>query len=137
MSNFDDKDFDKKFSEIMKLENIEDFDSFVKTEFTKSVKEYLLVLSTLNEFNQYLYTLLFSVLNNEPIEVSEEIQDNLSTIYKLAIDFIDYMIELTEDDILIVFDSEDNDEEKDDEEEYDYDEEEEEQDDDEDDDIDE
>ena len=117
MSDYNDKDFDKKFSEIMKLENIEDFDSFVKAEFTKSVKEYLLVLSTINEFNQYLYTLLFSVLNNEPIELTEEMDEALSTIYKLSTDFIDYMVELTEDDILIIFDS-DTEEEDDEDENY-------------------
>jgi hypothetical protein len=124
MSDYNDRDFDKKFSEIMKIENIEDFDSFVKAEFTKSVKEYLLILSTINEFNQYLYTLLFSVLNNEPIELDQDMEEALSTIYKLSTDFIDYMVELTEDDILLVFDPS-SDEEEDDED-YDDDEEEDE-----------
>jgi len=128
MSDYNDRDFDKKFSEIMKIENIEDFDSFVKAEFTKSVKEYLLILSTINEFNQYLYTLLFSVLNNEPIELDQDMEEALSTIYKLSTDFIDYMVELTEDDILLVFDPSSDDEE----EEEDYEDEEEEEDEDED-----
>jgi len=128
MSDYNDRDFDKKFSEIMKIENIEDFDSFVKAEFTKSVKEYLLILSTINEFNQYLYTLLFSVLNNEPIELDQDMEEALSTIYKLSTDFIDYMVELTEDDILLVFDPSSDDEEEDE----DYEDEEEEEDEDED-----
>jgi hypothetical protein len=127
MSDYNDRDFDKKFSEIMKIENIEDFDSFVKAEFTKSVKEYLLILSTINEFNQYLYTLLFSVLNNEPIELDQDMEEALSTIYKLSTDFIDYMVELTEDDILLVFDPSSDDEEEDE----DYEDEEEEEDEDE------
>jgi len=127
MSDYNDRDFDKKFSEIMKIENIEDFDSFVKAEFTKSVKEYLLILSTINEFNQYLYTLLFSVLNNEPIELDQDMEEALSTIYKLSTDFIDYMVELTEDDILLVFNPSSDDEEEDE----DYEDEEEEEDEDE------
>lgn len=114
MANYDDKEFDKKFSEIMKLENIEDFDSFVDKEFIKSIKEYLLVLSTLNELNQYLYTLLFSLLNREKIEIDEPAKESLSIIYKLATDFIDYMVELTDDDFILL--PEDEEEQDDDEE---------------------
>lgn len=106
MSDYDEKDFDKKFSEIMKLENIEDFDSLVGKEFIRSIKDYLLLLSTLNEFQQYVYTLLFSILNEEEISLDQDAKENLMTIYKLATDFVDYMVELTEDDF--VFLSEDD-----------------------------
>ncbi len=102
MSDYDEKDFDKKFSEIMKLENIEDFDSLVGKEFVRSIKDYLLLLSTLNEFQQYVYTLLFSVLNEEEITLDPDAKESLMTIYKLATDFVDYMVELTEDDFVFI-----------------------------------
>lgn len=121
MSGFNDKEFDEKFSEIMKLENIEDFDAVANQEFAKSVKEYLLVLSTLNQLSQYIYTLLFSLINEEDIILEDEMKENLSTIYKLSVDFIDYMIELTEEDF--VFELDDDDDDDDEEEDEDLDEE--------------
>lgn len=116
MSGFNDKEFDEKFSEIMKLENIEDFDTVANHEFAKSVKEYLLILSTLNQLSQYIYTLLFSLINEEDIVLEDDMKETLSTIYKLSVDFIDYMIELTEEDFVFEIDIDDDEEDTDEEE---------------------
>ena len=114
-------DFDKKFSEIMELSNIEDLDTFIKTEAFQSIKENILLLNALNELSQEINSIIMCIINESPINLTEDMQDTLSTIYKLSIDFVDDMIELNsiglelEFDSDIDFDSYDDDEEEEDE----------------------
>jgi hypothetical protein len=112
-------DFDKKFSEIMELSNIEDLDTFIKTEAFQSIKENILLLNALNELSQEINSIIMCIINESPINLTEDMQDTLSTIYKLSIDFVDDMIELNsiglelEFDSDIEFDSYDDEEEED------------------------
>jgi hypothetical protein len=112
-------DFDKKFSEIMELSNIEDLDTFIKTEAFQSIKENILLLNALNELSQEINSIIMCIINESPINLTEDMQDTLSTIYKLSIDFVDDMVELNsiglelEFDSDIEFDSYDDEEEED------------------------
>ncbi len=107
MSNFEENDLNKQFSEIMKLSNIEDFDEIVKSEVFKSIKENLLLLSTINEFEQNIQSVIFSILEGDEIELTEDMKEALSSIYKLMIDYNDYMLELQEENFDIIFEGED------------------------------
>lgn len=104
-NNNEDDDFNKKFSEIMKLSNIEDFDSVVKSEMFKSIKENILLLNVLNELSQEINAMILAIINESTMEITDDMQENLSTIYKLAIDFIDDMIDLNSIELELEFDS--------------------------------
>jgi hypothetical protein len=112
----EEKDFDKIFSEIIELSNIDDFDSIIESEVFKTVKDYMLMVSSFNEFNHHINSLIFSVLEKIDLNISEEAREILGTIYKLIIDFNDIMVELEEeefdldDDEGFSFDDEDEDE---------------------------
>jgi hypothetical protein len=103
----EEKDFDKLFSEIIELSNIDDFDSIIESEVFKTIKDYMLMVSSFNEFNHHINTLIFSVLEKIDINLNEEARELLGTIYKLIIDFNDIMVELDQED----FDLEDDEEE--------------------------
>ena len=107
MSNFEESDLNKQFSEIMKLSNIKDFDEIVKSEVFKSIKENLLLLSTINEFEQNIQSVIFSILEGDEIEITDDMKEALSSIYKLMIDYNDYMLELQEENFDIIFEGED------------------------------
>jgi len=98
-------DFDKKFSEIMELSNIEDLDTFIKTEAFQSIKENILLLNALNELSQEINSIIMCIINESPINLTEDMQDTLSTIYKLSIDFVDDMVELNSIGLELEFDS--------------------------------
>jgi hypothetical protein len=106
LSDFEENDLNKQFSEIMKLSNIEDFDDIVKSEVFKSLKENMLLLSTINEFEQNIQSVIFSILENDQIELTEEMNEAVSSIYKLMIDYNDYMLELQEEAIGLIFEPE-------------------------------
>jgi hypothetical protein len=112
----EEKDFDKIFSEIIELSNIDDFDSIIESEVFKTVKDYMLMVSSFNEFNHHINSLIFSVLEKIDLNISEEAREILGTIYKLIIDSNDIMVELEEeefdldDDEGFSFDDEDEDE---------------------------
>ncbi len=103
----------------MELSNIEDLDTFIKTEAFQSIKENILLLNALNELSQEINSIIMCIINESPINLTEDMQDTLSTIYKLSIDFVDDMIELNsiglelEFDSDIEFDSYDDEEEED------------------------
>jgi predicted RNA-binding protein with EMAP domain len=107
LSNFEESDLNKQFSEIMKLSNIKDFDEIVKSEVFKSIKENLLLLSTINEFEQNIQSVIFSILEGDEIEITDDMKEALSSIYKLMIDYNDYMLELQEENFDIIFEGED------------------------------
>ena len=104
-SRSEEDDFDKKFSEIMELSNIEDLDTFIKTEAFQSIKENILLLNALNELGQEINSIIMCIINESPIDLTGDMQDTLSTIYKLAIDFVDDMIELNSIGLELEFDS--------------------------------
>lgn len=91
----------------MKLSNIKDFDEIVKSEVFKSIKENLLLLSTINEFEQNIQSVIFSILEGDEIEITDDMKEALSSIYKLMIDYNDYMLELQEENFDIIFEGED------------------------------
>ncbi len=111
-------DFNKTFAEIMKLSNIEDFDSVVKSETFSSIKENILLLNALNELSQEINSIILCIINEAPIDLTDDMQEMLSTIYKLSIDFIDDMIDLNGMDLH--FDSYDDEEEESEDDDDDY-----------------
>lgn len=94
----EEKDFDKIFSEIIELSNIDNFDSIIESEVFKTVKDYMLMVSSFNEFNHHINSLIFSVLEKIDIDLNEEAREILGAIYKLIIDFNDIMVDLEEED---------------------------------------
>lgn len=119
MSGSNEEDsFNKTFAEIMKLSNIEDFDSVVKSETFLSIKENILLLNALNELSQEINSIILCIISEAPIDLTEDMQEMLSTIYKLSIDFIDDMIDLNSIDLK--FDTYDDDDEEESEDEDDY-----------------
>jgi len=103
-------DFNKTFAEIMKLSNIEDFDSVVKSETFSSIKENILLLNALNELSQEINSIILCIINEAPIDLTDDMQEMLSIIDKLSIDSIDDMIVLN--GMVLHFDSYDDEEEE-------------------------
>lgn len=98
----DSEDFEKKFSEIIKSDELKEISDSFKKESVFTFKELILVQQSLMESLTYISDIIFYHVQEQEdlINISGNIYHNMiSALYKISVDFNDVMIEYLEENL--------------------------------------
>lgn len=107
-NEFNNEDFDKKFSEIVNSDELKDISDSYDSEIKLGVKELLLIQQSLSDNISNITEIIISLMEGENVlgEPDSEASDIIGSLYKISEDFNDCIGENFID--LILLDDEDD-----------------------------
>lgn len=90
-NEFNNEDFDKKFSEIVNSDELKDMSDSYKSEVKLGIKELLLIQQSLSDNISNITEIIISLMEGENVlgEPDSEASDIIGSLYKISEDFND------------------------------------------------
>jgi predicted RNA-binding protein with EMAP domain len=94
MSDFQDDNFDKIFSEIAEKEKIENIDNILNEEKIEYAKKYLSIIQSLNYSAIYINDIVTDMILDPDFNIDKEISEIIEKLFVLSEDFHDAIMEM-------------------------------------------